>query len=1004
MSKDAKEFDNTLKPLRERALDIGKAMSLTGGAVVTAFAAMTKQAANYGDRIRDASIRTGISTQALSGLKFAAEQTGTSFEEVSGSLSRMTRSALSAAAGSKEGARVFKALGVSVKDASGQLRPMEDILGDVAEKFSKMKDGTEKAAVAQLLFGRNGAQMIEFLNQGREGMEAFQDRAEELGLVVGPEFAANADAFNDSINEMKNAQLGFSNTIAQVLLPSLTKVVNIVTGAIIEFRKFAEAHPAVIKAVAVLAGLLTGAGGLILGLAGVLAILPKLAAAFTLLLGPVGLATVAVGALVAAFLAFPKFREVVLMVLGRVTEAVAFLTSYIGSLGAVVWKLATGQWREAWSIMSNSVDRAFKDTADAGNFFRETVNGVSNALKFTAPPTMDLSKAMEGLGIDLSALTTKTRELRDEWVEFRNKTDDLKAAILNVIPVSAAFSAALTELQTTGKITKETLGKLSDGAKDALSFITALRELDSTGSLSAQTILNLKNKLEELKNANDPLIDKYRELIPWIEMANDNLRAQTEIEERLAEVHRTTAAAFPSFLRQQLPDIPPPALFDPKALTPSLDDIEDNVRRVGEEIAQLQEFPATVIASAKALGDQGYSTKQIMAALGDDILKLRDVSRDLGIPLDENTRRLIKQAEAAARSREQAKRWEQAWVNAVGNVVSAFAEKTVEGLFAFGVDIDKVESIEKQITNIKNEQERARLQKTIDTARKTSRAYFDAQKAMQAFEARINQERDAERSRELSKLQSELENQTNLFRRFTNGVKNLFVELAKSIVKIMVTEAFTKVAQAFTDTLLKPITEKLAGLFGGVAKAGSAAGVLGQGAGGVASAAGGVAAAGSSIAGGLISGGLAAVGSIVGALMTKGNLKRSEENTRETRDWLELAVTAWNPLFHKMTFFQEGIEKNTAIMIGRTQTGWHMDNPVSRMAPLATGSTINAPFNFAPVIHIQPGANPELTDMDIRDAMEKITTALDTGVRGYREKWAQLLVGDPFGTQAPVGI
>src|SRR6185436_7997949 len=105
--------------------------SVVGGAVTAAFIGMSKQAANYGDAIRDASIRTGVSTQALSGLKFAAEQTGTSFEAINVGLIRMSRNALAASQGTKQSERAFAALGVTVKDSTGHLRSQDQILGDV---------------------------------------------------------------------------------------------------------------------------------------------------------------------------------------------------------------------------------------------------------------------------------------------------------------------------------------------------------------------------------------------------------------------------------------------------------------------------------------------------------------------------------------------------------------------------------------------------------------------------------------------------------------------------------------------------------------------------------------------------------------------------------------------------------------------------------------------------------------------------------------------------------
>src|SRR5262245_43619762 len=96
LSLDAEQFKVGLQNAKVALTTIGAEMLAVGTATTTAFIAMAKQSANYGDAIRDASIRTGLSTEALSGLKFAAEQTGTSFEAINTGLVRMSRNALTA--------------------------------------------------------------------------------------------------------------------------------------------------------------------------------------------------------------------------------------------------------------------------------------------------------------------------------------------------------------------------------------------------------------------------------------------------------------------------------------------------------------------------------------------------------------------------------------------------------------------------------------------------------------------------------------------------------------------------------------------------------------------------------------------------------------------------------------------------------------------------------------------------------------------------------------------
>ena len=55
-------------------------------------------------------------------------------------------------------AGIFADLGVKTTDASGALRPLEDLLLDTADGFSKMKDSALAAVYADELFSDEGIQ------------------------------------------------------------------------------------------------------------------------------------------------------------------------------------------------------------------------------------------------------------------------------------------------------------------------------------------------------------------------------------------------------------------------------------------------------------------------------------------------------------------------------------------------------------------------------------------------------------------------------------------------------------------------------------------------------------------------------------------------------------------------------------------------------------------------------------------------------------------------------
>lgn len=206
--------------LKQEAIEIGKAAGVMVAAQGIAFAALVRNSINSADQMGKVSQAVGISTEALSQLNYAAEMNGV--QNLDQNLSKLSKTAASAAKGVGEPADAFKALGVSVKNADGSLKSSDRLLTDVADSFSKHADGAEKSAIAQAIFGESGAKMIPFLNQGRDGIAALREEADRFGLTITGDTAAAADQFNSNIDRIGAATRGAANQVAKGLLPVLT--------------------------------------------------------------------------------------------------------------------------------------------------------------------------------------------------------------------------------------------------------------------------------------------------------------------------------------------------------------------------------------------------------------------------------------------------------------------------------------------------------------------------------------------------------------------------------------------------------------------------------------------------------------------------------------------------------------------------------------------------------------------------------------------------------------
>lgn len=201
------------------AKSIGAGLATAAIAAATAIGAMTKAAVDNADQLNKMSQSTGVSVESLSRLAYAAELSDISTEELGKSLGILARTAVAAAKGTDKAEDAFRTLGVSVKNADGSMRSTEDILLDVADKFSKLQDGVAKTALAQDLFGKSGAKLIPFLNQGKAGIAALTAEADALGLTLSTQTARAAEQFNDNLTRIGKVGRGLANQVMAQLLP-----------------------------------------------------------------------------------------------------------------------------------------------------------------------------------------------------------------------------------------------------------------------------------------------------------------------------------------------------------------------------------------------------------------------------------------------------------------------------------------------------------------------------------------------------------------------------------------------------------------------------------------------------------------------------------------------------------------------------------------------------------------------------------------------------------------
>lgn len=204
-----------------KAAFIGLGAALGAGTILSGI----KTVIDGADQLQKASQKYGIAVEQLSALKYAGELSDVSLESIGKALKKLSVNMLDTAAGTGEARDAFKAMGISVTDAGGQLKTSDQVLGELADKFAIMEEGAGKTALAAKIMGeRLGPDMLPLLNQGSKGLADMKKEAEALNVVIGGDLAQKSEEFNDNLTRIGVAADAFKIAIAQQALPVLNEL------------------------------------------------------------------------------------------------------------------------------------------------------------------------------------------------------------------------------------------------------------------------------------------------------------------------------------------------------------------------------------------------------------------------------------------------------------------------------------------------------------------------------------------------------------------------------------------------------------------------------------------------------------------------------------------------------------------------------------------------------------------------------------------------------------
>lgn len=144
-----------------------------------------------------------ISTDAYQQYAYAASVANIAQSDLNKGFASLNKILEKASLGAEQPVKIFKMLGIEIRDANGKVKDAATVLPLLADRLNAIPDPAQRAATATLIFGDNAAQLEPLLSRGSAGIDQLRDAAERLGIVLSQEEIQRADEVAQKLHDVK---------------------------------------------------------------------------------------------------------------------------------------------------------------------------------------------------------------------------------------------------------------------------------------------------------------------------------------------------------------------------------------------------------------------------------------------------------------------------------------------------------------------------------------------------------------------------------------------------------------------------------------------------------------------------------------------------------------------------------------------------------------------------------------------------------------------------------
>ena len=217
-------FGSATKGLKAVAGAVLNAKTAIVGLVGTAgFGLLISRSLQATDALAKTASKIGTTTEALGGLRYAAQIAGIETRTMDMALQRFTRRTAEAAMGTGEAKGAIKELGINAQELNRM--PLDKRMVVLANAFEDVTSESDRLRLAFKLFDSEGAALVNVLAQGGDGLKEMLGEAKALGLTMSGTAAKGVEDTVDSLTKLSGLFKGVTDQVVAALAPALEAIV-----------------------------------------------------------------------------------------------------------------------------------------------------------------------------------------------------------------------------------------------------------------------------------------------------------------------------------------------------------------------------------------------------------------------------------------------------------------------------------------------------------------------------------------------------------------------------------------------------------------------------------------------------------------------------------------------------------------------------------------------------------------------------------------------------------